>query len=317
MELWAIGLIIIVSILLFLCIGVCISIYFFCFYNYRKKKVLNQAADELPFMGPQTSAYKDELKVIYKNARELPFQSVYIKSFDHKSLHGKLYIKDLNRPFIILCHGYTGGGLRDFSSHLLYLLEQNYNCLLISQRSHELSSGRSITYGVKEHKDIIRWSNYIDKNYRPKDIFLYGISMGGASVLMCANKKLNKSVKGIIADCPFTCPKDIIFKVMNQINAPVNLFKPFTYISAFIFAHFRLNKEDARISVKETKLPILIIHGEDDEFVPCYMGEELYCMNKKMVKFIKIPLAGHSQSFIVNKECYTNNLNEFLKENSN
>ena len=53
---------------------------------------------------------------------------------------------------------------------------------------------------------------------KDKSIFLFGISMGGGTVLMASGQRLPRNVKGIVADCPFNSPKDIIKHVCRKIK---------------------------------------------------------------------------------------------------
>ena len=52
-------------------------------------------------------------------------------------------------------------------------------------------------------------------------MYLDGISMGAATVLMASEFDLPASVRGIIADCGYTSPRDILKKVIRQCHLPV------------------------------------------------------------------------------------------------
>ena len=58
-------------------------------------------------------------------------------------------------------------------------------------------------------------------------IILAGISMGASTVLMAAGKPLPKNVIGVLADCGFSSPKEIIKKCAGDLKIPANLIYPF------------------------------------------------------------------------------------------
>ena len=77
---------------------------------------------------------------------------------------------------------------------------------------------------------------------------------------------------------------------------------------------FSVTGKDARKSVKNAKVPILILHGESDTVVPCEMSEEIYNANPKMIKRYTFPGADHGLSYIADTERYKKVTNEFLDE---
>ncbi|WP_242851606.1 alpha/beta hydrolase [Clostridium sp. DMHC 10] len=63
------------------------------------------------------------------------------------------------------------------------------------------------------------------------------------------------------------------------------------------------------------EVPIMFIHGADDDFIPPYMSLELY-IEKKGPKYLYIaPNAGHAQSYLKNKDEYKAKVREFLMRN--
>ena len=99
-----------------------------------------------------------------------------------------------------------------------FLWNLGYSILLPWQRSHEKSEGRYITYGVKERHDLKRWILYTNRNLQPRTkIFFYVEFLWVCyNLLMAAGLDLPDNVKGIIADCGFTSPWDIIKHVAKE-----------------------------------------------------------------------------------------------------
>ena len=106
-------------------------------------------------------------------------------------------------------------------------------------------------------------------------IFLWGVSMGGATVLMSLDLPLPKNVLGVVSDCPYTSPEAIIKLVGKKIKMPVALLFPFLRLGARLFGGFRLGEVSAEKSVLKSEKPVLLLHGAEDTFVPCEMSEKM------------------------------------------
>ena len=230
--------------------------------------------DQLPPTdGPQYDPYREEMARIFRQLNDRPCEFVTIDSHDGLTLSGRYYhIKD-GAPLDIGFHGYRSSPMTDFSggSELSFQLE--HNVLLIDQRAHGKSEGNTITFGILERQDVLSWVNYaLERFGADTKIILYGISMGAATVLMASELELPENVKGIIADCPYGSPLGIITHVAKDTPIPSSLVAPFVRLGAHVFGGFDILETDAIQAVKNAQVPILVIHGEGDSFVPCDMS---------------------------------------------
>ena len=137
--------------------------------------------------------------------------------------------------------------------------------------------------------------------------------MGAATILMTANMELPEQVRGLVADCPYSAPGDILRSVMISLKLPERFFYVLTKWSARIFGRFDLEEITAKDAVTESRIPILFIHGDDDRLVPCCMSQECYeaCTSEK--KMLLVKGAGHGLSFCVDEEGYEKEVIKFLK----
>jgi pimeloyl-ACP methyl ester carboxylesterase len=191
-----------------------------------------------------------------------------------------------------------------------------FNVLLCDQRSHGRSEGRLITFGVKESRDVLSWIDFIEKHFEPKKIVLGGMSMGATTVLLSLKYKLSHRVKAAVVDCGFTSPADIIKKVGKQsfkINA--SFFIPFLNLACKLFGGFSITEDSTVDTVKNSNLPIMFIHGEDDGFVPCEMSKKAYSFANQNCKILLIKGANHGLSFSIDEDKVTNEIKEFLAKN--
>lgn len=264
----------------------------------------------------QIKPISDKVIRLIDEMNAIPYETAEIISFDGYKLHGRLYVENIDAPFIICCHGFRGTPSRDFCGGFKVMRDLGMNLLLIEQRAHKSSEGTSITMGVKERKDCVDWINYLIKRFgSDQKIVLCGISMGAATVLMTSGMKLPHNVKGIIADSPYTSPKSIVLKVLKQMKLPSHLCYLFLTIGSWLFGDFNLNdlSADAEKAVCKSDLPILLIHGTGDSFVPFEMSERI-SRQSSLVEFHKFEKAGHGLSYITDPERYKEVITAFIKK---
>jgi len=292
----------------------CFVIYLLAFYNPNKKKDLTYDV----LTGPQYDPYHDEMLDLIKKAVSHPFEEVCIESYDHKKLYANYFhVKD-GAPLEIMFHGYKGNGFRDFSGGLSYALERGNNALVIDERGQGRSDGHTMTFGIKERFDVLSWVQYANRRFGTDiPIYLVGISMGAATVLMSSDLDLPSNVKGIYADCPYSSPIEILMKVGQEMIGLRGILKPFFATSAFVFGHFNVFASSAIKSVQKAKIPITIIHGTDDRYVPCEMSRAIRDANPQMVDLWEVEGAAHGLSFLVDFNKYEESFTSFLEKCSN
>ena len=187
------------------------------------------------------------------------------------------------------------------------------NVLIIDQRAAGRSEGHIITFGVKEHLDVADWVDFICDRFGPEqEIILTGISMGAATVMMASQLPLPENVVGVLADCGFTSAPDIIKKVLRQLYLPVRLFYPLIRLGARLYGGFDPEDSQPIEAVKNARVPVIFIHGEGDDFVPCEMSRRCHeaCSSRKAL--LTVPGAGHGLAYPVAPEEYLAALDEFF-----
>lgn len=297
-------------ILLYMLFGTSVSIYFF---NSALKRPAKGWTDPLV---NGDFGYREPFKSeIYRSAKwlqSLDHEEVYIKSFDGLKLHGKYYEQNKTAPTVIMMHGYHSSADFEFSGIYEFFHEKGWNFLLCDQRAHGKSEGKFLTFGEKENKDCYEWVKYIDEKTNG-DIYLMGVSMGCSTVLMTLQHDLPENVKGVIADCGFTTPEEIVRKVVGKdYKLPAGILMPFLNYFAKNLGGADFNSCDTREILKKNKIPVLFIHGDIDKFVPYYMSEENFeaCGSKKM--FLKTH-AEHAASYWTETKNYRQLLNDFIE----
>lgn len=264
--------------------------------------------------GEQYAPYHARMREMIAHLSAVPCEEVSIVSRDGLRLSARYYHRADGAPLDICLHGYRGSAIRDFCGGAAFGRGEGHNVLLVDQRAHGRSEGRTITFGIRERYDCLDWIAWANARLgADTHILLYGISMGAATVLMAAGLPLPANVRGIIADCPYSSPREIIRKVMRDNHLPVLLLYPLVVLGARLFGRFRLGEVTAAEAVRAARVPILIIHGEDDRFVPARMSAEIQAANPEMVARQTFPRAAHGMSYMEDEPRYVGLVREFMR----
>lgn len=240
-------------------------------------------------------------------------QDIWTHSCDGLKLHAFWVPADNPRGTVIFAHGYRSSPLLDFGLAFSYYHERGINLLIPDQRAHGKSEGRFITFGVKESCDFRSWIMYHNEHFGSFSILLSGLSMGASTVLYLANHELPENVKGIIADCGFTAPHEVLSCVFRDVTHLCAL--PSIVVAEFCarcFAGFSLWECDTRKSLTSARIPVLMVHGKDDGFVPYEMSRQGYdaCTGPKQL--LLVDGADHGVSFLVEPEKYKQLIDDFI-----
>ncbi|MBO4354172.1 MAG: alpha/beta hydrolase [Clostridia bacterium] len=246
--------------------------------------------------------------------RDAEAEDIYITSFDGLKLHGRLICPPDPKASILMCHGYRSSGYNDFPDYAEFIYNKGYRLLIIDQRATQKSEGKFIGMGVLERYDCLKWAELLASRFPGEPLFLEGVSMGAATVLMATGLDLPKEVRGVIADCGFTSPREIFGTVFKaRFHLPKEPFMTVMTALIKIFAKYDCNYS-AEDALKDNKLPVLFIHGEADDFVPHYMSEKNVAAAKNCyTKFISVPGAAHAQSYLIDTERCRKEAVEFLE----
>lgn len=288
--------------------------------NYMYNTIINSSSDKSGILSAphnnakpsdNNSGHSNDLEAISwfeKNSTE-----DYIYSFDKLKLHSYVLMNENNtNKWVIMCHGYNGNGLKQ-SGSASYFYNMGFNILAPDARGHGKSEGNYIGFGWHDRLDVIEHINRIIREDKDAEIVLYGVSMGGTTVLMSSGENLPPNVKAVIEDCGFSSAWDELSYQLKQFyNLPEFPFLNCMSLITKLRAGYLLEEADALKQVSKSKVPTLFIHAAQDTFVPPYMVDELYqkasCPKEKLI----VDNAGHVQSSKVAKDLYWNTIKSFL-----
>ena len=292
------------------------SIFIYIFGRRDNSKIDNLDSLENRFLGK----YKDLLRNSMKYITETPHEWVFIKSYDGLKLAARFFpCKDSEKyanKTIILFHGYRGSGGRDYCCAVKMYHDRGLNVLLVDQRSHGKSEGALITFGIKESLDAVSWVEYICRRFGENtSIFLSGLSMGATTVMLATGRNLPKNVRGVIADCGFTSPAEIISLVARK-NFRIKsvVFMRTLDLMCRVVANFSLYQMSTEEILKKSYVPILFIHGLEDSFVPCEMSIRSHAAATADKEIYLIEKATHGCSFLVEPQKISDALKNFFEK---
>ena len=248
----------------------------------------------------------------------LPHECLYAVSDDKLSLSAHCIPCPDAKGTILMMHGFHSTPLRDFAYALPFISQLGYNLVLPYQRAHGKSEGEHLSFGIKERHDVLAWIEAIGKRFGAgEDIYLYGISMGGTTVVMGSGLPYPREVRGIIADCGFTSPYEIVCEVMkHSMHLPKY---PFIWIFGLLCrlrAGWSLKEYSTITALKSNRTPILFIHGAEDDFVPPGMTEKNYaeCVAEK--ELVSVKGGKHATSYAADSALCEQRISAFLKRHS-
>ncbi len=285
-------------------------------YLYRRTMRRNKSDVErtMKMAGTDWSQYTPLIQERRERLMAQPHEEVYKSSGDGLQLHATYFSQGDEKKAVICFHGYTSSGLNDYAGLSDYYIRNGFSMLIVDERAHGESEGEYVGFGCLDRIDACGWIDWVINHCgKEVQIILHGISMGAATVLMTSGLRLPQQVKGVISDCGFTSPKYVFTHVLRTMyHLPAFPMIQITDMANRRLAGYGLDECNAAREVRKAKVPILLIHGEADTFVPCEMCHEIEANCASEVTKLIIPGAAHAESYYKDMEAYENAMTEFI-----
>ncbi|MFP3868590.1 MAG: alpha/beta hydrolase [Desulfobacteraceae bacterium] len=224
----------------------------------------------------------------------LQFQECFFTNEDGLELHGWYVPAKGSAPVIMWCHG-NGGNISHRLDYITRLHQIGLGVWIFDYRGYGLSQGRPSEAGVYQDARAAYHHLCSALAVRPLQIVLLGRSLGG---VIAADLATQVVVRALIVESAFTRIGDMARHHYAWLPGKV------------LFAH----KFDLTQRLAALKIPKLFIHGEQDEIVPFWMGEQLYKMAPPPKEFYPIPGAGHNDTYLVGDQKYFTRLKSFIDQ---
>lgn len=226
----------------------------------------------------------------------------------------KILNEKAENKWVVMAHGYTSRADETFKTAIRFYNE-GFHILLPDARGHGKSEGEYIGMGWPERKDMVQWIEKIVAEYPGAQIILYGVSMGGATVMMTAGEDLPSNVRAVVEDCGYTSAKDeCSYQIKEIFGLPAFPVINFASLVTKLRAGYTLGEASAVKQLEKTKLPILFIHGTADTFVPFSMLDEVYDAAGGEKEKFAVEGAGHGMAAAVAGEQYWEKVFTFINK---
>lgn len=247
------------------------------------------------------------------------YEKIETKSFDGLKLKGILVCAEQpSKKTVVAIHGYKSCGINEYCTYIRMYHEMGFNVIVPDDRSHGESEGKFIGFAWHDRRDCIGWINYaLDRFGEDSSVMLHGISMGSATVMNASGESdFPVQVKAVISDCGYsTAWKQ--FKHVLKRNFHLPSF-PVMYVANMfniLLNKYNFNDNCPVKQVAKASVPIMFIHGGDDDFVPTEMVNEVYNACTSKVKELHIfPGAAHAESYYVCHDDYVKVLKAFVEK---
>ena len=235
---------------------------------------------------------------------ERPDESVYpnienvtLKSVDGINIHHTLIKPQLEPKATIFVFQGSGSKVSNWAKLLKPLVEDGYQIFLMDYRGFGSSEGeaRHEVVATDAHSAFLYLINL--NEVKNKKLLVLGQSYGGQLAINVASN-YPEHVDALITEGAFTSFQDIAVHSTPWIG------KPFTWM---IFS----NPYDSTELIKETSVPKLIIHSQEDDVVPLSMGKELYEAAGGKKEFWEIS-GKHTDALIDYPKIFVLKVNELL-----
>ena len=242
-------------------------------------------------------------------------ETVAITARDGVTLVGHFIPCERPKRIIVAMHGWRSSWAKDFGTMADFWERNGCSVLYAEQRGQNNSGGDYMSFGLSERYDVLEWVNWVNNRCGTElPIYLAGVSMGATTVLMAAGLDLPENVHGIAGDCGFTSPQAIWKHVASK-----NLHLAYGVRSIMADTLFRqrlqMDTDDYSTveALRNTKAPVLLIHGTEDHFVPVEMTYENYlaCAGPRLL-FI-VPGANLGKSYFTEPKGEEKGVEEFWK----
>lgn len=212
-------------------------------------------------------------------------------------------------------------------------LKEGWIVLSIDLPAHGASpQGRQVypSYGYHEKyvvDDVVAWLKKRMENQK-LPLVLVGESMGAATVLQYAPLAAPQGtspeqwkVQAIIADCPYSSAAEELDARLKASHIPALLIPPIHWgvnVLLSVLRGYRLEDASPQDAIMQSPLPIMLVHGKEDTYVPTWMSEQMARRRKEAavgpIELLIVPDAVHAKSAAVHPELWFPAVFRFLKD---
>lgn len=204
------------------------------------------------------------------------------------------------RDWVLLFHGVSDNrlGVLGFAT---FLLRHGYCVTMMDSRAHGESEGSQATYGWLERRDTRDLVNRLVTEFRVRQLFAMGVSMGASIALESAAD--DARIEGVVAEAPFSSLREASYDYVGLHRSPLlgrTLLWP--AVAAGIYAmqregKFSVDEISPERAVGKRSFPILLIADGQDTTLPPRYARRIYAAAAGAKQLWVVPGASHASGF--------------------
>lgn len=248
------------------------------FYNFalnpavNKDKVSNQDDD-----GSEDPRKEINMAWFDENKKEHSMTSVTGVNLKGYTLEHQENTSDASpRKWVVVTHGFFIEAKKT-ANYIRGFYDRGYNVFAPDLIGHGKSEGKAYSMGGYDSTDLVAWVKKISAENNHPQITLFGMSMGAATTMNALNKGLPSNVKGFIEDSGYVkLREEFTYQLDRMFGLPSFPIIDLANFVTKVKAGYKFEDVDASEALKSNQLPALILHGEDDGYVPLEHGKLAY-----------------------------------------
>ena len=235
-----------------------------------------------------------------------------VKSYDGYELHVQFLAnpEQTTDRYVVISHGYSDNRLGSLKYAMLYF-NLGYNVIVYDLRGHGENKPTFCTYSVRESRDLLALLEDTRTKYPEARVLgIHGESLGAGTSIACL--KEHPQIDFVVADCGFSEIKAVLKNGLKSGNLPE---WPVDYASFFAKLLYGYSLDEMRPidSLADNEVPILFIHGEEDDFIAPWHSEAMQEATKGYSEVHLIPGAGHAESVLTAPADYMEYVRHFFR----
>ncbi len=245
-------------------------------------------------------------------------EDVSIVSNDGMTLRGWLLIPpQWNGAAVIFIHGFT-----DTRAYLIeqarMFLGEGYASLMIDNRGHGASDDAVVTFGVRERFDVKQWGDWLCARLGLENYFLFGQSMGAVIGMMTV--PLDTRIAGYVSEACYTHFAKAALRRLADGHFfgqqwAASILRP-VLAYGYLYGRLRygtdLSESAPEAVIGAITVPVLLIHGTEDQTIPFDSIHTLHALNPKWTETYVVEGARHTECMSKGGEAYRQRVTRFL-----
>ena len=233
---------------------------------------------------------------IYRTPEDAPFyweyEDVYV-DVNGKKTHGWLVTLENARGYALFSHG-NAGNIADRLESIQLLRRMGFSVLAYDYGGYGYSEGQPSEARIYADAEAM-WQYLVDElGVAPKEIVIFGRSLGGAAAVHLASKVQPAAV---VLESTFTSIPDVVRKL------PLG----------FLVVRYIRHNFPSLAKIKDIHAPLLVIHSPEDDVVPYELGRKLFEAANEPKTFFEIH-GSHNDGFVLSMDSYMLAWDDFLKD---